>query len=223
MKVCRTCQVEKPESDFHKSKKHKGGLHSDCKECKNRASREYNAAHPEVQRGSYLRYRERHPERYREQKRRSEQKHKKARAAYRSEWRKRNPDKTREYTQRWVSNEENRRRKVDLSIAWNKAHPEKVRAISKRWRESHRDHKRAQNHRRKHHLRNVEGSYTGAEWQALCERYGNICLCCGASGALTVDHVIPVALGGTNYISNIQPLCLSCNCSKQDTIADYRY
>jgi 5-methylcytosine-specific restriction endonuclease McrA len=33
---------------------------------------------------------------------------------------------------------------------------------------------------------------------------------------------VPVALGGSSFIANIQPLCRSCNSSKQDRIIDYR-
>ena len=31
---------------------------------------------------------------------------------------------------------------------------------------------------------------------------------------LTVDHVVPLSLGGGNGIDNIQPLCQNCNSSK---------
>jgi len=66
------------------------------------------------------------------------------------------------------------------------------------------------------------GSYTVAEWCALCDWFGNICLKCGTDGILSVDHVIPVALGGSNTIDNLQPLCKSCNSSKHTKTTDYR-
>lgn len=31
---------------------------------------------------------------------------------------------------------------------------------------------------------------------------------------LTEDHRIPLSRGGTDWIANIVPCCLSCNCSK---------
>lgn len=67
------------------------------------------------------------------------------------------------------------------------------------------------------------GSFTAEEWKALCFQYGYKCLKCGQSVELTVDHVVPVSKGGTNDISNIQPLCLSCNSSKGAKTVDYRY
>jgi HNH endonuclease len=75
----------------------------------------------------------------------------------------------------------------------------------------------------------VEGSYTVQEWLTLKERYGNICLCCRRheseiAGPLEQDHVIPVTKGGSNWITNIQPLCRNCNgmAGKGTKIIDYR-
>lgn len=66
------------------------------------------------------------------------------------------------------------------------------------------------------------GSHTHAEWLALCDAYGNRCLRCGEEKPLTRDHVVPVARGGGNEISNIQPLCRSCNSAKGVSTTDYR-
>jgi 5-methylcytosine-specific restriction endonuclease McrA len=55
------------------------------------------------------------------------------------------------------------------------------------------------------------------------KHYGGRCLCCGRNDVtLTVDHIVPLVMGGSNDISNIQPLCRSCNCSKQAKNIDYR-
>jgi hypothetical protein len=71
----------------------------------------------------------------------------------------------------------------------------------------------------------AEGNCTGAQWTMLKEFYGNMCLCCGIHDSvsrLTMDHVIPLSKGGSNYVTNIQPLCKSCNCKKRDKHIDYR-
>jgi 5-methylcytosine-specific restriction endonuclease McrA len=47
-------------------------------------------------------------------------------------------------------------------------------------------------------------------------------LCCGASGRLQADHIVPLSKGGTTYIANIQPLCRTCNPRKRVQTIDYR-
>lgn len=53
---------------------------------------------------------------------------------------------------------------------------------------------------------------------AVLERSGRACSVCGATAAdgakLEVDHIRPVALGGTNELSNLQVLCKTCNIGK---------
>jgi 5-methylcytosine-specific restriction endonuclease McrA len=75
---------------------------------------------------------------------------------------------------------------------------------------------------RREQLRLNGGSHTNAEWRTLCASYGHRCLCCKRGRKLTKDHILPVALGGSDDISNIQPLCQSCNSSKGARHIDYR-
>lgn len=42
-------------------------------------------------------------------------------------------------------------------------------------------------------------------------RDGHACLNCGATEELTLDHICPLARGGTNGIDNLQTLCKTCN------------
>jgi 5-methylcytosine-specific restriction endonuclease McrA len=114
---------------------------------------------------------------------------------------------------------------------------EQARAYSRRWYHENRDRaltfnrqyrrrKPAENvqrvNRRRARLRGAGGTYTAAEWQALCEKYGNRCLACGCDGPLTVDHVVPITRGESNSIDNLQPLCRPCNQRKGTQIIDYR-
>lgn len=47
------------------------------------------------------------------------------------------------------------------------------------------------------------------------ERDGKTCAYCGATdGDFHIDHVIPVALGGTNDLENLRVACSTCNLSK---------
>jgi len=73
-----------------------------------------------------------------------------------------------------------------------------------------------------------KGRFTVAEWEGVLKSAKNRCLCCHKhasetkEGKLTIDHVRPVEMGGTNKIENIQPLCKSCNTAKGHRYVDYR-
>lgn len=58
---------------------------------------------------------------------------------------------------------------------------------------------------------------------AVFRRDGYACLRCGSDSDLTIDHIHPVALGGTNHPSNLQTLCRSCNAGKGILIGRHDY
>jgi 5-methylcytosine-specific restriction endonuclease McrA len=53
-------------------------------------------------------------------------------------------------------------------------------------------------------------------------RDGFRCLCCGAGEDLSVDHIHPLALGGSSRSRNLQTLCRPCNRRKGATVFNYR-
>jgi hypothetical protein len=73
--------------------------------------------------------------------------------------------------------------------------------------------------------RGASGKLRAKEWTEVKAKYGNKCLRCGKQEPeikLTVDHVLPLAKGGTNDKDNVQPLCKSCNSRKHTNHIDYR-
>ena len=69
------------------------------------------------------------------------------------------------------------------------------------------------------------GSHSREEFLELIFRFDNFCPACGeryATSDLTEDHVVPLSCGGSDDISNIQPLCHSCNSRKRNKTKDYR-
>lgn len=54
---------------------------------------------------------------------------------------------------------------------------------------------------------------------AVYEKYGGRCAYCGAPityQEMQVDHIVPVANGGTNELTNLNPSCPTCNAFKAD-------
>lgn len=67
------------------------------------------------------------------------------------------------------------------------------------------------------------GSHTVNEWRLLCALYNWRCASCEKKRPLTKDHIIPVIQGGSDDISNIQPLCRACNSSKHGRAMRYEW
>lgn len=58
--------------------------------------------------------------------------------------------------------------------------------------------------------------HTHEQWVALLERYKHRCASCRRKIPLVRDHIIPLSKGGSDDITNIQPLCTSCNSRKSN-------
>jgi len=56
----------------------------------------------------------------------------------------------------------------------------------------------------------------------LYKKYGYRCIRCNSTKELSIDHILPIAKGGTTVMKNLQILCQTCNTEKADTFADYR-
>lgn len=59
-----------------------------------------------------------------------------------------------------------------------------------------------------------ERTTLGMKWQ----KQGRACTYCGEP-ATTIDHVLPLVRGGTNYEGNLTPCCRRCNSSKAGFLA----
>lgn len=118
---------------------------------------------------------------------------------YSREWARNNPDSIRAAKQKWYASKPERA--IQIAVDWQKRNPEKRRASIRN---------------RQARKRQAEGSHTAGEITAMLERQKWKCVACGVSikEKRHIDHIIPLILGGTNYISNLQGLCPRCNQSK---------
>jgi 5-methylcytosine-specific restriction endonuclease McrA len=140
------------------------------------------------------------------------------------------PGKTQERTRRWGA--ANPEKKRAHSQKWRDANPDQ-------WRESNRRSKQANQHKytdrqradyalnpekyrvverkRRAQKRNSGGTHTAADLAEILSLQNGKCAYCKIDlkrRKKHVDHIVPLALGGSNGRSNLQYLCAPCNQSK---------
>lgn len=69
--------------------------------------------------------------------------------------------------------------------------------------------------RRRGAIQGAPGVVTGQALKARWDFYGGRCWMCGEVAA-TIDHVKPLARGGSNWPANLRPACNRCNARKRD-------
>lgn len=233
-KVCTKCKEWKPITRFNKLA-NSDKLRSWCVEC----NRKYKLEHRNKNR---TKYNETARQYYSDHKETIRQRQKAAYDAdpqsYRDraiQFRKENHEKVIEWSRRtyyrFQEDRRSRNRKYHADhrdeilrkrkLHWH-ANADQYKAIHHRWAKENQDKIRAARWRYKARKKDAAGSFTSSEWTALCHWFGDTCLACGSPNNLTIDHVVPLVCGGSNWITNLQPLCVSCNCSKQDKTIDYR-
>ncbi len=240
-KACVRCKEVRCYEAFHTDKRAKDGRTSACKKCMNTWRKSKRLENLEEGRAYHREYRRTHAD---QQNRKNRIKYsedveaKAKKAAYyqehaeqikllRKEQQKRRAQQIQEYKKA-------RYKEFAESFKEQKKehYRENVESIKKRRKEHRKTHPslhintdKAHTARRRALKAQAKGKFSSQEWSELKARYNFSCLCCGRSEPdirLTVDHVVPLLKGGTNYIDNIQPLCFSCNSRKHSKIVDYR-
>lgn len=121
--------------------------------------------------------------------------------------------------------------KKGLYVGWGKGmkFPDRSGEKHHNWKGGHSLHPkyhRAYSIAYKARKRHAIGFFSTLEWESLKQKYNFMCLCCKKFEPeilLSADHIVPLAKGGTNYISNIQPLCTRCNSIKGTKEVNYIY
>lgn len=87
------------------------------------------------------------------------------------------------------------------------------------WCKRHPEVKRAYKHRRRTQVRKSNGTWCENDVKTLLAHQNGRCYwCCTAIERYEVDHIIPLARGGSNWPSNICVACPDCNRKKNASI-----
>lgn len=133
-------------------------------------------------------------------------------------WQKQNAERVAEKNARWYR--ANKEHVAVVKAAWREANKDRIAAVNRLWRLRNPDKTLAADHRRRARKTNAEGHFTRAQFDALCKQLGHRCFYCGKEEKLTVDHIVPLARGGSNWIENVVPACGSCNSRKHTKTAE---
>lgn len=210
-KVCVTCKVDKPASDFYKAPKREDGLSWECKDCTKARIKGWGERNPDKKkendhkqaiqrikdgRGiiSGKKWSEKHPN-------------------YQQEYNEKNRDKVRMYSREYA-----RLRYRDP------AKRKKMREASSRSTKLNPIANRLRVHRRDMRMKELPYDCTKDDIVQAFMAFDNRCAYCGAEGPLAIEHVIPVSREDVDnpgtVRGNLMPLCKPCNSSKRDKTMD---
>lgn len=210
MKICSKCKIEKDVSEFNKHRNRIDGLQDTCKRCQNEYGKQWN----------YKNIQKNNDETY-------------------VLWvffnKKKNCNKC--GIKKDINEFSKSRNGIDGYKSYCKEcdkecdkkrykdNKEHIKENSKKWSEENPEKVLEKNRKYRARKNNADGSFTEKEFKEKLVFYQYKCCKCGTDLRKTDthrDHVKPLSIGGTDYISNIQPLCKPCNCSKSADWIDYR-
>lgn len=187
MKRCGACQerFEGTPEYFHADRSKRDGLSSTCKVCAKRRTQLWTQNHQAQKKDTGKAYRKKNRERLRPYFHQYWLVNLEHLLKYHADYRQRHSTK-----------------RVRYAAEWNKQHPLKM--------SEHR-------HRRRARVRSAEGVLSALDIQKQFDGQKGRCWWCRKKfmgSAFHVDHVIPLARGGTNDAKNICIACPACNVKK---------
>lgn len=193
-KPCRVCRQSYPASleCFNRRSKERDGLNTVCKTCSRKMARDFYQEKPEMGRS----YRKRNTEKVRQREQRYWETHRKLKQAKDRRYRDKYPSLNKERCSRRYAADP-AKHAVGV-MDWRRRNPEKVAGYV-----------RKANFRR----RQVPMDKVAREYVKVLRR--DPCVYCGVRTLRQViDHIVPVARGGTSRWDNLASACTSCNARK---------
>lgn len=233
-KECKDCGVTKPLDDFGRDRTRVDGRRYECKPCAVQRTRDWqqrNAAHVAAYNRAYWKA---HPEKLREHNRLNRERHGDAIRAQQKEYYWRNRQRRVAYNRDWYHKNKDARREAERQRlrehyranrdAYRERHRKAYLANREAFLESSRryykrvyaeDPEKARGRVRAYRARKLgaPGEASPSAVRARWDYYGGRCWMCGEV-ATSIDHVIPLSRGGSDWPANLRPACGSCNSRK---------
>ena len=188
MKLCSRCKTEKPIDEFPKVKSRNNSPGTYCRICVNERRAEYVKRNHEKVKASKLKW-------YRNNK--------ESENARMKIWRLGNKDRMR-----------------DSMRAWKIKNSDHVKSYYAEWFKKNPDVVSSNSRNRRTRIANCDGFHIAEDISKIFAMQKGRCANCTKKLFKTgekkyhVDHIMPLARGGSNWPSNLQCLCPGCNLSK---------
>lgn len=138
---------------------------------------------------------------------------------HKRKWKKNNPDNVKEHKNKWAKSNPDKVR--GSRRKWAKNNPEKIKEIHSQWAKKNPEKIRAIKVRRRARKTGTYCSPTDAQDRRRIKEEQPVCIKCGSTDRLAIDHKLPVVWGGASCYMNYQVLCIRCNSSKGIKYADW--
>ena len=144
--------------------------------------------------------------------------------AYKRTWASKNAERIKSYSEMYY--DKNRTRILDQqksSVArklyaeyWRQKNPDKCLQYTKSWQQKNKSKVAEKWRRHKAKRRSIAGTPSPRIIERLIQYQRGLCACCGKElrNRYHLDHILPIALGGTSEDSNLQLLLPECNMKK---------
>lgn len=133
---------------------------------------------------------------------------------YARNWRLKNLDKHQEQCRNW--HRVNADKSKANNAAWKRENKDKIRQRERQWRIENPELARRRDQNRRMSRNANGGKLSKNIVERLMALQNGKCVCCGVklNGSYELDHIMPIALGGSNSDDNVQLLRVSCNRKK---------
>lgn len=133
---------------------------------------------------------------------------------YRNRYKNKNPQKIKDNIKNWKK--KNKKRHSELNKKSRLKNILHCQAKCREYAKKNKDVNLRAKHKRRSKLNNAGGYYTKEDIVRIAYLQKNKCAGCSVDVSIKkhIDHIIPIAKGGTSWPRNIQLLCPQCNHSK---------
>lgn len=195
-KTCITCALPKRVTEFYRNTSYKDGYAGKCKKC-------------------VLEYQIANKDRFAERVNTWVDKNRVLLNARQNEYRSKNREKIREADRKRYA--ENPAPARSNAQQYQRANAEKVRLYRAQWGKDNPDKVLEISRNRRARKKGAEGSHTAEDIHRIWVLQRGLCAACRKRmKEYHVDHIVPLAKGGSNYWTNLQLLHPQCNHRKKD-------